>query len=115
MHWSRLFSGCLPFSCALIKGVVGDYVGHHALPLHYLEHLHGLLRLLALLTCTDQDIVGDYIGHHVLPLCHMEHLHALLKLLALLSCTCKPLLVILFGTTSRPNIAWNIYMACSGC
>ena len=37
---------------------------HYTLLPHCLGYLHGLLRLLALLTCTDQGTVDDHIGHY---------------------------------------------------
>ena len=50
---------------------MGDYVGHHDLPLHCLNDLKGSLPLLALLTCTDacteaHDIRNQQLVHHLL-------------------------------------------------
>ena len=48
----------------LKEGTVGDYVGHHALLLHYLGKLQGPIGLLlTLLAGADQCAIGDYIRH----------------------------------------------------
>ena len=46
--------------------IVGDYVGHQAFLLHFLQELQGSLWLLALFAGADQGTVGNYIGHHAL-------------------------------------------------